>query len=627
MAQQASTPPPPEAYAWLPTMSSIRISPDGTKLTAFVNLDEHYRLGVFELEDGQLTPLHMLSEAGEYTMEDPIWASDDRLVFSVYFAGKRFRTETTETRLMSMKPDGSDLVALFSRARTESGGQVQIQNRIVSTLPDDPEHMLVQYGAPNSQVYKVDVTQATRHSTVMRERASINHWSADSKGEIRVGSGIVKDRDRKLTVRLDDGKWKDISHRVRDENVTFYIDGVSDKPDIFYVLSSEGGDTDALYEYNAQTDELSEVVFRHPTSDVYSVIQDRFTGKALGVIFAEDTSEIHWLEESFIKDELDKLQAALPDKDVSITSLNLSENHAVVFVDDVTDPGQYYLYDIENRKLTGLPVQYPDLENVTHGQIFSASYKARDGLDIPAYVTLPPGLSSLEEARGLPFVLMPHGGPTARDFVGFDYWAQFLASRGYGVLQMNFRGSAGYGVEFRKAGDREWGQAMQDDITDGAGWLVEQGYADTGRLAIVGGSYGGYAALMGAAKTPDLYQCAVSFAGVSDLPEILRDARNYVNGKYYTRHIGNLYGDRSTLWDNSPQSRVDDITVPILLIHGDDDRSVKVDQSRNMEKRLSRAGKAVRYVEFEGGDHYLSNYRDRLTFLQETEDFLGECLN
>jgi len=601
--------------------------PDGSKLTAFVNLDENYRLGVFELKDGQLTPLHMLAEAGEYTMGNPIWASDERLVFTIYFAGQRYLTDTTETRLMSMNPDGSDLIALFSRAETEGGSQVQIQNRIVSTLPDDPEHFLVQYGAPNSQVYRVNVNKAWRHSNVMRQRSNINSWAADRKGEIRIGSGIVKDRERKLIVRLENGKWEDISHRAEDEDVTFYIEGVSDKPDIFYVLSSIGGDTDALYEYNAQTDELSEPIFSHPTSDVYGVIQDRFSGKALGVVFAEDTSEIHWLEESFIKDELEKLQAALPDKDVSITSLNQSEKHAVVFVDDATDPGQYYLYDIEKKKLTGLPVQYPKLEGVTHGQIFSTSYEARDGLEIPAYVTLPAGMESMEEAQNLPFALMPHGGPTARDFVGFDYWAQFLASRGYGVLQMNFRGSAGYGVEFRKAGDREWGQAMQDDITDGAGWLVEQGYADADRLAIVGGSYGGYAALMGAAKTPDLYQCAVSFAGVSDLPEILRDARNYVNGKYYTRHIGNLYGDRSDLWDNSPQSRVDDITVPILLIHGDDDRSVNVDQSRNMERRLSRADKQVRYIEFEGGDHYLSNYQHRLTFLQETENFLGDCLN
>jgi len=194
-------------------------------------------------------------------------------------------------------------------------------------------------------------------------------------------------------------------------------------------------------------------------------------------------------------------------------------------------------------------------------------------------------------------------------------------------LQMNFRGSSGYGEEFMAAGDKQWGQAMQDDITDGSKWLVSAGIADPERIAISGSSYGGYAALMGAVKTPDLYQCAISFAGVTDLPDLIRDARNYVNGRYSTRHIGNLWREGPMLRENSPARRAEDISIPILLMHGEKDRVVDPAQSRKMARTLQRMNKDVTYIEFENGDHYLSLYANRLRFLEETERFLSRCLH
>ena len=203
---------------------------------------------------------------------------------------------------------------------------------------------------------------------------------------------------------------------------------------------------------------------------------------------------------------------------------------------------------------------------------------------------------------------------------------KFFASRGYGILQMNFRGSSGYGKEFKLAGSKQWGQAMQDDITDGTKWLIEKGYADKDRIALIGGSYGGYAALMGVAKEPDMYQCAVSFAGVTDLPGIIQNAKRYVNGKYRTRHIGNLWSDRKMLRANSPVNRADDIKVPVLLIHGTEDRSVNYRQSVKMHKALKKSGSPVTYIEQKNGDHHLSFHSHRLQFLVQSEKFLKTCI-
>ena len=202
-----------------------------------------------------------------------------------------------------------------------------------------------------------------------------------------------------------------------------------------------------------------------------------------------------------------------------------------------------------------------------------------------------------------------------------------LSAQGYAVLQINFRGSTGYGKAFEAAGRKQWGQAMQDDITDGTKWIIERGIADPNRIAIFGGSYGGYAALMGAAKEPDLYQCAVSLNGVTDLESLLRATRRYIGGKFSTRFIGNLWDDRNMLRANSPINLVDSINTPILLIHGEKDRVVDVKQSREMHKALLKtSNKSVQYLELLEGDHNLSGYENRLTFARTLSAFFEEHL-
>ncbi|WP_144006931.1 S9 family peptidase, partial [Pelomonas sp. KK5] len=206
-------------------------------------------------------------------------------------------------------------------------------------------------------------------------------------------------------------------------------------------------------------------------------------------------------------------------------------------------------------------------------------------------------------------------------------WTEFLANRRYGVLQVNFRGSDGYGSEFKRAGLQRWGLEMQDDLSDAVDWAVAQGYADPKRICIVGGSYGGYAALMGLVKTPQLYRCGVSLAGVTDLQDLVRYESDYYGGRVQAEaQIGDWWSDRERLKATSPARQVERIRAPVLLMHGSDDRVVPVEQSRDMAKALQRAGKPVRYVEQDGGDHQLSRNVNRLQFFQELEAFLAANL-
>ena len=252
-------------------------------------------------------------------------------------------------------------------------------------------------------------------------------------------------------------------------------------------------------------------------------------------------------------------------------------------------------------------------------------YAARDGLNIHGYLTLPPGAA---DPSGLPLVVLAHGGPAARDVAGFDWWAQALASRGYAVLQANFRGSTGYGRDFLEAGYGEWGRKMQTDLSDGVRWLAAEGVIDPARVCIFGASYGGYAAMAGLALDSDVYRCGVSVAGVSDLRRMVnREARRDVRKdnqavRYWNRFMGAARLDDRALDDLSPAYLAASVDSPLLLIHGRDDTVVPIEQSRVMAQAMRRADKPVEFVELPGEDHWLSRSETRRQMLVETVRFL-----
>jgi len=619
-----------EDFARLPTFTDLAVSPGGKYLAARVNEDNRYVVEIFEIGTSQIKRVYSVRETEKTSVSWFRWKTDEYLLASTFSsAGWRGPVPTGETRLITIDVPKRKIIRLFHPQRNKRA--VQIQDRIVSFLPRDPEHILVQYSTTNPfkpKVHKVNVTKSVGHRRVEYGRYGVQWWMADNDGNVRLGYGLANESVPVLKVRpAGKHRWVDLSHRLNADRNTFAPLAFSPNPNQIYVLSNHESDTDALYLFDIAKDEFVEQLYLHPEVDISSIGIDRMTGELQRIHFIESARSTIYVAKRPMDEAIEELRAEYPTYSIDLTSLSDDGEHAVLMFRTAGDPGHYYLFSRQSGRRLELNAQYPGLAPAMLGKSLATDYAARDGLSIPAFVTLPVGIASIAEAKSLPFVVLPHGGPTSRDLLRFDYWVQFLVSRGYGVLQMNFRGSIGYGRTFVDAGDRQWGQAMQDDITDGVRWLVDNGYADPDRIAIVGGSYGGYAALMGAVKTPETYQCAVSFAGVADLPDLIRQASQYINGRYSTRFIGRLWRDQGMLAENSPARRAKDVGIPILLIHGNQDLSVDIEQSIGMAKKLNKYHKDFKFIQLEGGDHYLSRYAHRLRFLEETGQFLETCLS
>jgi len=315
---------------------------------------------------------------------------------------------------------------------------------------------------------------------------------------------------------------------------------------------------------------------------------------------------------------------AFPKNIVRLVSASADFNRMIVLTQGGDDSGTFWLVDIAKKSADPIGEEYPLVKAADVGPVRMVAWHAADGLELHGVLTLPPG----SEPKSLPLVVLPHGGPEARDYPGFDWWAQAFASRGYAVFQPNFRGSDGYGVEFRNAGLGQWGRKMQTDITDGVADLGRQGIVDPKRACIVGGSYGGYAALAGVTVQQGFYRCAVADAGVSDLGDML----NYSAGRKGVPSAGVRYwrafmGVTST-WESSqlrplsPAALADRADAPILLIHGKDDTVVPIAQSETMESALKSAGKPVEFVKMENEDHWLSRGETRVQMLKAAVAFV-----
>ena len=317
----------------------------------------------------------------------------------------------------------------------------------------------------------------------------------------------------------------------------------------------------------------------------------------------------------------DGVRAAFKGDRVRLESWTRDRQKIVVLVDSAVEGPAYALVDLATRKAEWLGARYQKLMPEDLSPVQPVRFKAKDGLELSGYLTTPAG----KAVRNLPLVVLPHGGPAARDEPGFDWWAQAMASRGYAVLQVNFRGSDGYGWSFTQAGFGQWGRKMQTDLSDGVRDLAAKGMIDPKRVCIVGASYGGYAALAGAALDPGVYRCAASIAGISDLRRFVDWARmkNGVDAqRYWTRFMGAEIGHEAALAEISPAAHVDRITAPILLIHGQDDTVVPIEQSRIMADALQKAGKPVELVVQKGEDHWLSRGETRLQMLSATMAFV-----
>lgn len=621
-----------EELASLPAFSSPELSPNGEWLAWFGRADNRRALVAKRVRDNKTAPFVVAGK--DWTLRYFQWLSDSRMLLSISLPKSNSGVPVTVTRLAIVDPGSNSIELMFTRDTAQ--GNFQIQDRVVSTLPGDPDQILVQMnpavGEAQGVRYASLKSGRLKRQHAQKPRRGILEWLADSGGNVRAGFGVTSNQ-KSAVMRLKDsaGKWRDYPDLANDPS--FRVVGLPvDRPGTFYVLSDHEFALNALYEFNADTDQFGKLLAQNDASEVSGISLDSAGSKIETVYYSSEFVPTEYLDPKLaaLTSAIDR---QLPDSTNTVVSATNDRQFAIIRSSASDIDPHFYLFDGKRGRIDFLASEYRALQERQMAKTELESYAARDGLTIPAYVTLPPHLpweEAIESRPQIPFVVLPHGGPHARNFLHFDWLVQVLASKGFGVLQMNFRGSTGYGEEFLMAGKGNWGKAMQDDVTDGTRWLLDKGLAHPKKICIAGGSYGGYAALMGVVKEPALYQAAVSFNGVSDLPDLLRLSNRYIAGRYSTRFIGRLWKDRKSLAENSPARRAKDVKVPVLLVHGEKDRVVDVRQSRKMYKAL-RARKSpigsVEYLELDGGDHYLSRGDNRVKFADRATEFLVEHCN
>lgn len=614
---------PVEAFASAPTIDNLKISPDGTKLSMIQTLDTDKEqlvlVKLFDLESGEQRFL-VKADSRDLTIYSVIWANNKQLLMRARYASHRYGTPVTETRLMVIDVEtGKNRSIINSQLQRKLVRAPQFQSNIIDLMPADPHNFLLaldgfSYGTGTS-VVKVNLN-GELYDIVAHGREHLYDWIADRQHRPRIA--MFRDDTRyevkeKLT---DSGEFRTLWQFDAFSEQEVWPIGFDADPNILYVSAYHEGRR-AIFKTNlAEPQPQLQLVKADDNYDIRGDISYSWQDNKV-IAIGDDYIDSRF--QAFQK----ALDLALPDADNHIVSMSHDQNRYIVESSSSTHAGSYLLGDRKDKSMTFLLHKYSQLEPELMVAKQKIQYQARDGLNIEGYLTTPLGYQQGEAAGTLPTIIFPHGGPISFDDDGFDYWTQFFANRGYAVLQMNFRGSHGYGFDFRQMGLQGWGLQMQDDVEDGTRWLINKGIADPKRICIVGASYGGYAALMGVVKTPDLYQCAVSFAGVTDVEALVKSHRRYTNYEVVKKQIGD---DFNLLEQRSPVNHVDKIQVPVLLVHGTKDRSVPVKQSVAMYKALKGKEKDVQYIELEDGDHYLSTNSHRLQTFQAMDSFLKQHL-
>jgi dienelactone hydrolase len=574
------------------------------------------------------------------------WKNDDRLILSatVYqsFGGGRgtgtnLRQESfdyTVTRVISIDRNGGSAVPMFEGQRRQLGYGFG-STFLLDILPNEPGHVLLSaWEQTGHGVWRADVATGRVERVYNGEFDTVG-YATDGAGTpvIRIDA-IGRSGYRILRRPPGQRSWTAVFEARRTATATnspdFQVIGPGPGSGQVYVIARpDNRDLTSLYLFNTVTGELGAPIQEGTQADV---------GDAPWI--HPDTRELiaacEWAarlsctaRDPSMQRHLNAVNAYFDDA-ASVFLVDMSDDASrwLFLVDGPTHAGSYYLYDRDAARMVEVAALRPRADETALSPSEEVTYQARDGTQLWAYVTARPGV-----AGPRPTVVMPHGGPESRDYYGYDPYAQFLASRGYVVVQPNFRGSIGFGRAFGDAGRGQWGRLMQDDVTDVVQHMIATGVADPQRICIVGSSYGGYAALAGVSLTPELYRCAISIAGVSDLPEALRTERSE-NGitstsyYYWQRSIGSLRDDRDALIATSPARLADRITAPVLLLHGETDDNVFINQSEIMERAMRRAGKDVRFVRIPDSGHYWNSWTEenRLIVYRETEAFLAQHL-
>lgn len=608
----AAEPIPIADFAADPTISDPHLSPDGRKIAAHATIAEIANLVVLDADDPQAKPRFI--KLGETKLAAVNWAGNQRLLLTVIGKGKIYGVTFPTTRLIILDlADGQSRVA-DPKSRGLFGGDV---------LYSDPEGIWALVASQDDvfsppSVKRVDLATG-KAEVVEKHRPDVWNWYFDSKGVVRAGVAYGNRR-WTLWYREEAGQpLRPIKGKVSKsddssvDRVTFGSMGTGS------IITNERTGRFAVYRYDFKTGEIGEPVFEHASVDISDVIANRFTGEISGIRYEDDRKRFVWLDPK-LKRLQARLDKALPEAVNEGVDWSTDESRVLVWSGGASDPGSYFLLDQKTSKMDPVISPFGRIDAEDLSPVKAVTYRSRDGLNIPAYLTLPKD----RPAQKLPLILMPHGGPFLRDSWAYDPWVQFLASRGYAVLQPQFRGSTGYGKDFVSAGYGQWGRKMQDDLDDGVDWLVGTGQVDAGRVCIVGASYGGYAALWGAIRNPERYRCAVSFAGVTDLTAQLRENRKSFSAtRYFREWRAKVAGEgEEDVRDLSPVRKAGLLRIPVLIAHGEEDEIVPVKQGRAMVEALTQAKANVTSVFYKESGHNFKDSKDMADFFTRLDTFL-----
>jgi len=499
----------------------------------------------------------------------------------------------------------------------------KVRAELQDELPDDPNHILVSHNRRNPEVfdvYRIDL-RTGREQLVAKNPGDIVGWATDHAGKVRAAVRT----DGLNTVLLyrprESDAFKPIittDYKTEVDIATFTADNAK-----LYAISNRGRDKKALVIIDPAKPDVEEPVFEHPDVDVAGITWSRLQKKLTTVHYVTDKNQRQFFDAT-AKQRIQQIEAKLPGMEIQLQSGTYAEDKFIVAASSDQTPGTRYIFDSKGGTLSRLADINPKIAADDMARMQPIAYQSRDGLRIHGYLTLPPG----RDAKNLPCVINPHGGPWARDEWGYNPEVQFLANRGYCVLQMNFRGSTGYGREFWQASFGQWGLKMQDDITDGVQWLIAQGTADPKRIAIYGASYGGYATLAGVAFTPDLYAAAVNYVGVSNLFTFMNTIPPYWRPqlpKFYDM-VGNPEKDQERLTRTSPALNAEHIKTPLMVVQGARDPRVNKAESDQMVAALRQRGVDVPYLVKDNEGHGFQNEENQFEFYQAMEDFLAKHL-
>jgi len=599
---------PMEDFFRNPEQAGFRISPDGKYISYMAPYQNRMNIFVQKIGEDSAVRITSKTERGIYHY---FWANNNRILFIIDEGGDE------NMQLHGVDIDGSNPKALtaFSGVRTT----------IIDELRNIEDEVIIGLNRRNPQVfdpYRLNIV--TGELTMLAKNpGDILGWMTDHNGKLRLAMSMDGVNTSILYRSTEEEPFRKIITTSFKEQLTPYLFTFDNKR--LYATSNVGRDKAALVKFDPNTAQEVAVLYENDKYDVTGVGFSR-KRKKLEVASYDAHCGIgrHFFDDE-IKELFANLSTHLPGYEIHIINENRDETVYVIFATSDIAAGTYYLYEKETNKLTKIADRRPWLDKSQMAEMHCVTYVTRDGLTLEAYLTLPRGYT-METARNLPVVVNPHGGPWWRDFWGFNREVQFLANRGFAVFQTNFRGSTGFGREFWEASFKEWGRAMQDDITDGVYWLIEKGIADPERIAIYGASYGGYAALAGLAFTPHLYRCGVSLVGVSNLFTLLNTIPPYWEPMLDMMHekIGHPQTDSLLLASISPALHADKIIAPLFIAQGANDPRVHRNESDQMVEAMRQRGVEVKYmVKYDEG-HGFHNEENRFAFYRAMEEFLNE---